>query len=111
MLLIRCGSLGLRFPYFDVKIKDPDAKGLGEIVTNGRHMSLGYLWEEDKTNELIDTPVTWDILMRMDFSSYTEERRRLLSLQVGRMWLQFLLKMLSKKKESFVDCQGTIGNI
>ena len=50
----KCGSVGLRYPQFECEIADPDEEGVGEIVTRGRHMCLGYIWEEEKTRQLID---------------------------------------------------------
>lgn len=51
---MRCGSVGLNYPQFETAVINPDSKGIGEVVTRGRHICLGYIWEEDKTNELID---------------------------------------------------------
>jgi len=51
---MRCGSVGLNYPHFETAVMHPDQKGVGEVVTRGRHVCLGYIWEEDKTNDLID---------------------------------------------------------
>jgi long-chain-fatty-acid--CoA ligase ACSBG len=50
----RFGSVGKSYPHFETKILNPDQNGVGEIVTRGRNVCLGYLWEEAKTNEVID---------------------------------------------------------
>jgi len=50
----RFGSVGKSYPHFETKILNPDQNGVGEIVTRGRNVFLGYLWEEAKTNEVID---------------------------------------------------------
>eukprot|EP00090_Calanus_glacialis_P010441 TRINITY_DN18825_c0_g1_i1.p1 TRINITY_DN18825_c0_g1~~TRINITY_DN18825_c0_g1_i1.p1 ORF type:complete len:503 (-),score=129.85 TRINITY_DN18825_c0_g1_i1:55-1374(-) len=51
---MRFGSVGKSYPHFETKILNPDQNGVGEIVTRGRNVFLGYLWEEAKTNEVID---------------------------------------------------------
>jgi len=50
----RFGSVGKSYPHFETKVLNPDQNGVGEIVTRGRNVFLGYLWEEAKTNEVID---------------------------------------------------------
>lgn len=51
---MRFGSVGKSYPHFETKILNPDSNGVGEIVTRGRNVCLGYLWDEAKTNEVID---------------------------------------------------------
>jgi len=48
----KMGSVGKCFPHFQTKILDPDENGVGEIVTRGRQVCLGYLWDEEKTRSL-----------------------------------------------------------
>ena len=43
------GSVGKGYPQFETEILD------GEIVTRGRNCCMGYLWEEEKTAELVDS--------------------------------------------------------
>jgi len=50
----RIGSVGRCFPQFETRILNPNGDGIGEIVTKGRQVCLGYLWDEEKTDELID---------------------------------------------------------
>jgi len=50
----RPGSVGRCFPHFQTEILDPDPVGVGEIITRGRQICLGYLWDEKGTSELID---------------------------------------------------------
>jgi len=50
----RPGSVGRCFPHFQTEILDPDSDGVGEIITRGRQICLGYLWDEKGTRELID---------------------------------------------------------
>merc|ERR1712117_858917 len=50
----KLGSVGRCYDVWDVDILGPDDTGLGEIVTRGRNCCMGYLWEEEKTAELVD---------------------------------------------------------
>ena len=43
------GSVGKGYPQFETEILN------GEIVTRGRNCCMGYLWEEEKTAELVDS--------------------------------------------------------
>jgi len=43
------GSVGKGYPQFETEILE------GEIVTRGRNCCMGYLWEEEKTAELVDS--------------------------------------------------------
>ena len=43
------GSVGKGYPQFETEILN------GEIVTRGRNSCMGYLWQEDKTAELVDS--------------------------------------------------------
>jgi len=51
---MRAGSVGRCFPHFQTEILNPDSQGIGEIITRGRQICLGYLWNEEGTRELID---------------------------------------------------------
>ena len=51
----RIGSVGKCFPQFDTRILNPEQDGVGEIITKGRQICLGYLWDKEKTDELIDS--------------------------------------------------------
>jgi len=51
---MRPGSVGRAYPHFETKILDPDENGIGEIVTRGRNVFMGYLWDENKTKEVVD---------------------------------------------------------
>merc|ERR1740131_560184 len=49
---MKMGSVGKCFPHFQTSILHPDQDGVGEIVTRGRQVCLGYLWDEEKTRSL-----------------------------------------------------------
>ncbi|XP_071539026.1 long-chain-fatty-acid--CoA ligase ACSBG2-like isoform X5 [Panulirus ornatus] len=50
----RFGSCGLTIPGCYTKLDNPDKEGNGEVCMGGRHVCMGYLGMEDKTNESID---------------------------------------------------------
>jgi long-chain-fatty-acid--CoA ligase ACSBG len=51
----KLGSVGRCYDAWTIEIQNPDPdSGLGEIVTSGRNCSMGYLWDEKKTAELVD---------------------------------------------------------
>jgi len=50
----RAGSVGRAYPHFETIIMNPDENGIGEICTRGRNVFMGYLWDEKKTNEVVD---------------------------------------------------------
>lgn len=52
---MRAGKVGKMYDCWQVKIDKPDENGLGEICTSGRNCCMGYLWDEVKTQELIDS--------------------------------------------------------
>ena len=49
----KCGSCGTSIPNVEVKIYNPDEKGIGEIIAKGPNVMLGYYEDEDATNEVI----------------------------------------------------------
>ena len=51
---MRQGSVGKGYPHFETAIMNPDKDGVGEIVTRGRNVFMGYLWDDDKTKEVVD---------------------------------------------------------
>eukprot|EP00088_Acartia_fossae_P068053 TRINITY_DN8561_c0_g1_i2.p1 TRINITY_DN8561_c0_g1~~TRINITY_DN8561_c0_g1_i2.p1 ORF type:complete len:693 (-),score=116.94 TRINITY_DN8561_c0_g1_i2:294-2372(-) len=52
---MRANSVGTPWPHFDLKIGNPDATGEGEIMLRGRGVCMGYLWEQQKTSDLMDS--------------------------------------------------------
>lgn len=48
------GTIGFPLPSNEVAIDSPDQDGLGEIITRGPNIMLGYYENESETNEVID---------------------------------------------------------
>jgi len=52
----KLGSVGKCYDSWEIEILNPDPeKQLGEVVTRGRNACMGYLWDEAKTAELVDS--------------------------------------------------------
>jgi len=49
----RFGSVGRPLPGIEIKIKDPDRSGVGEIVAKGPNIMQGYYKNEDATREVL----------------------------------------------------------
>lgn len=47
----RPGSVGIVIPGCEVRIGDPDARGIGEIQARGRNVMLGYYKDEEATRQ------------------------------------------------------------
>lgn len=45
---------GFPTPGTELKIDNPDEKGIGEICMRGRQIMMGYLKNDDATKEVID---------------------------------------------------------
>ena len=52
--LKRAGSIGVPLPNVEVKIKDPDEEGVGELLAKGPSIMLGYYENEEATKKAID---------------------------------------------------------
>ncbi len=50
----RLGSVGPTLIGCSTRISDPDEDGNGEILMSGRNITMGYLYQEEKTREAID---------------------------------------------------------
>ncbi|MBQ9314823.1 MAG: AMP-binding protein [Clostridia bacterium] len=49
----KIGSAGTAIPHVELKIDNPDEKGIGEIIARGPNVMLGYYENEEATNEVI----------------------------------------------------------
>lgn len=49
----RPGSVGFIFPALEMRIKNPDKDGVGEIEVKGASIMLGYYKDEEKTKEVM----------------------------------------------------------
>ncbi len=49
----RYGSVGFPMPDVEVKIDNPDEKGIGEIIVKGENVMLGYFENDDATKEVL----------------------------------------------------------
>lgn len=52
--LKRPGSVGIPLSNIQVKIKDPDEKGVGELLAKGPNIMLGYYQNEEATKKALD---------------------------------------------------------
>ncbi len=50
----KVGSVGIPLPCNEIKIKDPDADGVGEICVRGKNVMMGYYNEPEATAEVFD---------------------------------------------------------
>ena len=50
---IKYGSIGFPLPGIQVKIEDKDENGIGEIVTKGENVMLGYYKDEENTAKVL----------------------------------------------------------
>lgn len=50
---LRSGSIGFPMPSVEVKISEPDADGIGELIAKGPNIMLGYYENEAATNEVL----------------------------------------------------------
>ena len=49
----RQGSIGIPMTHVEVKISEPNEQGIGEIITRGDNVMLGYFQNEEATREVI----------------------------------------------------------
>lgn len=49
----KSGSIGLPIPGVEIKINNPNEEGIGEIITKGPNVMLGYYENEEETNKVL----------------------------------------------------------
>ena len=50
----RNGSVGKALPGVEIKIKDPDENGIGEIIAKGPNIMLGYYKDDENTKNVLN---------------------------------------------------------
>ena len=107
----RLGSIGKAFPSLDVKIKDPNEEGVGELLAKGPSIMLGYYNNEEATKETL-TEDGWlhtGDLARIDKDGYifiSGRKKFVIVLKNGKNIypeeLETLVNKIEGIKESFV---------
>ena len=76
----KIGSVGRVIPDVEVKIDEPDAAGMGEVLIKGPNVMKGYYKREEETLSVLkdggSIPAIWAILIRTVTSTLREERKR-----------------------------------
>ncbi len=50
---MRLGSCGVAIPEVEIKVKDPNEEGIGELIAKGPNVMLGYYENKEATDEVI----------------------------------------------------------
>ena len=107
----RLGSIGKKFPSVEVKIDNPDADGIGELMAKGPSIMIGYYENEEATKEALE-PDGWfhtGDLARIDkdgFIYISGRKKSVIVLNNGKNVfpeeIETLLNKVEGIKESFV---------
>lgn len=107
----KIGSIGKAFPSLDVKIKDPNEEGIGELLVKGPTVMLGYYNNEEATKETIseDGWLNTGDLAKIDSEGYifiTGRKKYVIVLKNGKNVypeeLEILVNKIAGVKECFV---------
>ena len=107
----RIGSIGKAFPSLDVKIKDANEEGIGELLVKGPTVMLGYYQNEEATKETIDEDgwLNTGDLAKIDKDGYifiTGRKKFVIVLKIGKNVypeeLEILINKIAGVSESFV---------
>ena len=107
----RIGSIGKAFPSLDVKIKDANEEGIGELLVKGPTVMLGYYQNEEATKETIDEDgwLNTGDLAKIDKDGYifiTGRKKFVIVLKNGKNVypeeLEILINKIAGVSESFV---------
>lgn len=106
----RLGSIGKAFPSLDVKIDNPNEEGIGELLTKGPTIMIGYYDNEEATKEAIeDGWLHTGDLAKIDKDGYifiTGRKKFVIVLKNGKNIypeeLEALVNKIEGVKESFV---------
>lgn len=107
----RLGSIGKKFPSVEVKIDNPNADGIGELMAKGPSIMIGYYENEEATKEALE-PDGWfhtGDLARIDkdgFIYISGRKKSVIVLNNGKNVfpeeIETLLNKVEGIKESFV---------
>ena len=107
----RLGSIGKKFPSFEVKIANPDEDGVGELMAKGPCVMLGYYENEEATRDALD-PDGWfhtGDLAKIDKDGYiyiSGRKKNVIVLNNGKNVfpeeIEILVNKIEGIKESFV---------
>ena len=107
----KIGSIGKAFPSLDVKIKEPNEEGIGELLVKGPTVMLGYYNNEEATKETIseDGWLNTGDLAKIDSEGYifiTGRKKYVIVLKNGKNVypeeLEILVNKIAGVKECFV---------
>ena len=107
----RNGSIGKALPELEVKIKDANEEGIGELLVKGPTVMLGYYQNEEATKETIDEEgwLNTGDLAKIDkdgFIFITERKKFVIVLKNGKNVypeeLEILINKIAGVTESFV---------
>ncbi len=105
---MRLGSVGKALPGIEVKIVNPDDKGLGEIAVKGENVMLGYYGDEEATNAVMDNDyfLTGDI-GRLDKDGYifiTGRKKNVIVLHTGKNVFPEEIEALIDQCDAVKEC-------
>lgn len=107
----RIGSIGKALPNLEVKIKDENEEGIGELLVKGPTVMLGYYQNEEATKEIIDEDgwLNTGDLAKIDkdgFIFITGRKKYVIVLKNGKNVypeeLEILINKIAGVSESFV---------
>ncbi len=105
---MRPGSVGKALPGIDVKIVNPDDKGLGEIAVKGENVMLGYYGDEEATKAVMDGDyfLTGDI-GKLDKDGYifiTGRKKNVIVLHTGKNVFPEEIEALLDQCDAIKEC-------
>ncbi len=106
----RPGSVGLVFDDLEVRIKDPDEEGVGEIEVKGPSIMLGYYNNEEETKKVIKegwfSTGDFGYLDKDEFLYVTGRKKDIIVLKNGKnvypQEIEFLINKIPYVEESIV---------
>lgn len=105
---LKLGSVGIPLIDVEVKIDNPNEKGIGEIIAKGPNVMLGYYKNEEATkNSLIDGWYHTGDLGYIDRSGYlfiTGRKKNVIVLKNGKNIYPEEIEMLLKKNLEIKEC-------